>query len=195
MTNRTALLTAGSIVAVVLAALAALAVNMGIFDRASSSEVGQLTAADLEGTAGLAAGDGAASPELVEVAGDGAASPQLIEVAGIATVTASSTTIGTVDQLAIDGVDARPGWDWEIARPAPEAAEIRFTDGDQTQLVTLTSAEGRISARIRSGDPTATPASASTSTDDDLDDDGAHDDDDHEDEDEDEEHEGGEDDD
>jgi hypothetical protein len=110
MAHRTALITAGSIAAVLFAAAVAIGANLGILSVADSSPVGKLSAA-------------APVPSATKVevyAGIGVSQQYVIRKAGTVTVALTKRGLRLVD------VTARPHWRWTLAQTAQRKLTVTF---------------------------------------------------------------------
>ena len=164
--RRTALITAGGIVAVIVAGAFAVGANIGILDASSDHQIGELAAAgDLVPTT-----QGALAPVTTGPATSATTAPQtyLVDVAGTVTV---DSTGGTVVASA---VDANPGW---TSTPGPSDAthiEVTFSDGVRSLVFTATRAtDGSIDVNVddaRPGTASAPTATTAPSSDDGSDD-------------------------
>ncbi len=156
MDRRNALITSGSIAAVVTAAVAALSLNVGILDRADPGQVGQLATADLQSSTPLVAIS--ASPDTGSVS-------RTIDVAGIAQVTVTATTgPDGIDRLEIGSIDASDGWRAATTRTGAASAEVELTDGTTINVVSVTAAGDQISAAVHQRAPVSAVASSATGT-------------------------------
>ena len=164
--RRTALITAGGIVAVIVAGAFAVGANIGILDASSDHQIGELAAAgDLVPTT-----EGSLAPVTTGPATSTTTAPQtyLVDVAGTITV---DLTGGAVVARA---VGANPGWTWT---PGPSDAthiEVTFSDGVRSLVFTATrAANGSIDVSVddtRSGTASAATAPSSHDGSDDHDD-------------------------
>lgn len=192
MQHRTALITAGSIVGVVIAGVSAIAAGMGILDSSSTSNVGELSAA-------------APAPQVIDVYVTDPTQPAqttvtalveptvqqfTVEAAGIVSLRAEGNTI------SVDQVMPNAGWTWETRQSDPSSLVVSLTDGASTYELSASASDGVITAAASLLPPpqAATAGTAATAATSPSYDDDEYDDDEYE-EYESEEHEGGEDDD
>jgi hypothetical protein len=121
MAHRTALVAAGSIAIVIVAAAVAVGANLGILDAADSRPVGQLSASAAQPQSQAAAKQPAA-------AGTATPLPQqyVIRKAGTVSVTAGKTGLRLTD------VSVRHGWKWALAQSADKRLTVTFKKGPRT---------------------------------------------------------------
>ncbi len=187
MQRRNALITAGSVAAVVLTAATAVGANMGILSSADESPLGTLAA-----TVPVAVTE----PEVVDIYLDDAPAPAdtttgfvsqefAVDAAGTVVLDSTSST------LRLGPVNANDGWTWSSSQTSDTELIVTFVSDSATlELVATLGPDGTVQARVdqpvvvtQQQPGTVAPASATYS------------DDDHESDDDYEEHEGREDDD
>jgi hypothetical protein len=163
MRHRTALITAGSIAAVVFAGAIAVGVNLGILTVADSTPagVGQLTASAVVKT-----GAAGRAPSFVAAKGSdagrtGEAQVYIIKKAGRVKVAFSKRSVRLVD------VTAKPHWTWKLAQSVDGKLTVAFVRGSQKYtFAAALDRHGKLTARVdhpvTKVSPAATSASAST---------------------------------
>lgn len=124
MKYRTALITAGSLAAVVIAGASAVAASLGILDASAPDDVGNLSAAAAGSPAGLANPSDNAAFIVYEVAD-----------AGSATITRTGAG------LAVDEVVPNPGWTW-TANAGGDTVVVDFTGPTFGRRLTVTTSGG-----------------------------------------------------
>ena len=139
MAHRTALITAASIVAVVLASAAAVGANLGILTVADAGPVGDLSAS--------ASAPKASGPEVVDVFVDdtkGTMSQQYkVEKAGTIGV------VATKNGVRLDDVSVKPGWKWKLVQNAQKRLTVTFKSKSTTyRFVAILGADGKLTARV-----------------------------------------------
>ena len=139
MAHRTALITAASIVAVVLASAAAVGANLGILNVADAGPVGDLST--------TAAAPQASGPEVVDVYVDdtkGTTSQQYkVEKAGTIGVVATKTGV------RLDDISVKPGWQWTLVQNAHKRLTVTFKSKSTTyRFVASLGAGGKLTARV-----------------------------------------------
>jgi hypothetical protein len=139
MAHRTALITAASIVAVVLASGAAVGANLGILSVADAGPVGGLTVS--------AATTQAGGPKVIDVYVDdtnGITSQQYtVEKAGTIGV------VATKKSVRLDDISVRPGWTWKLVQNAQKRLTVTFTSKSITyDFVAAVDSGGKLTARV-----------------------------------------------
>lgn len=124
MKYRTALITAGSLAAVIIAGATAVAASLGILDASAPDDVGNLSAA------------AAGSPTAPATPSDNAASI-VYEVADAGSATITRTGTG----LAVDEVVPNPGWSW-TASAGGDTVVIDFAGPTFGRRLTVTTSGG-----------------------------------------------------
>lgn len=124
MKYRTALITAGSLAAVIIAGASAVAASLGILDASAPDDVGNLSAA------------AAGSPTAPANPSDNAASI-VYEVADAGSATITRTGAG----LAVDEVVPNPGWSW-TASAGGDTVVIDFAGPTFGRRLTVTTSGG-----------------------------------------------------
>ena len=138
MVHRTALITAGSIAAVVFAGAIAVGANLGILNVADSRPVGKLSASVAPPTIGS---------KVVRVyAGDKKVTrtqKYIIKKAGTVSVAATRTGLRLVD------VTVKPSWRWKLAQTTDAKLIVTFKAHSTTyKFVALLGRHGTILARV-----------------------------------------------
>ncbi len=144
MAHRTALIAAGSIAVVIVAAAVAVGANLGILNAADSRPVGKLSAS----AAGQSAG-----PTMVAatagVASEPSAAPSpvprkyIIKKAGTVSVTSSKSGLRLTD------VSARKGWRWTLAQTSDSKLTVTFKHKKQIYtFVAVLGPHGATVARV-----------------------------------------------
>jgi uncharacterized membrane protein YgcG len=159
MKHRTALITAGSIAAVVFAGAIAIGANLGILTVADSRPVGQLSAATVAQTGG-------ATPmqQYAGVAAGGAnktadAQQYIIKKAGSVKVAFSKKNVRLVD------VTARQHWTWKLTQTGDKKLTVTFTRGSDTYtFVAAVGDQGKLTAKVDHPITKITPAASSGSS-------------------------------
>ena len=203
LTSRTTLVTAAAIAGVLIAGTAAVAANIGILNAADDSTLGELAATDE-----LLPSEPASLPTTVATVATTAPSStapettlptgvaQQYDIEGAGSVWLMTTTSG----LALDHVEAVPGWSPLLSQGDLRSLRVDFTNGDRTIVFTASlGADGivvvdvtepsTVIARAPSAGATQSPAGATPtagSGDDDHDDHDEYEDDEYEDDDHDE---------
>lgn len=140
MARRTLAVSIASVIGVVLAGLAIVAVSFGILDASSASDVGQLSA----GSTSVPAPTSTPTADPAALAGrTGAQGGQVYEVGDAGTVEVGIEG----DGLALLAVSPVPGWSHETQQSDPAALVVRFRKGD----VVLTFIAGRDGEDITAG--------------------------------------------
>ena len=149
MGHRTALITAGSIALVILAAAVAVGANLGILNAADSRPVGSLSAS--------------AAVKVVRAQPTQVPQKYIIRKAGTVSVVATKSGLRLVD------VTTRRGWRWTLRQTADRRLTVTFKSGSAVyRFVTVMRRHGRIVARadhpITRVVPSASVAIAATSS-------------------------------
>jgi hypothetical protein len=143
MLHRTALITAGSIAAVVFAGAIVVGANLGILSVADSRPVGKLSAsAALPAAAVKPARTFAA--DATGAAGGGHSQKFIVAKAGTVEIAASRSGVRLAD------VNPRPGWTWALAQSADKHLTITFKShgGTTYTFVAQLGGHGKIAARV-----------------------------------------------
>jgi hypothetical protein len=159
MKHRTALITAGSIAAVVFAGAIAVGVNLGILTVADSTPagVGQLTAATVVQTNGLKPMNAYAGTS--KGVGSKDSQSYIIKKAGTVKVAFSKTSVRLAD------VTAKRHWKWELAQSGDKKLTVTFKHGSDTYtFVAVVGAQGKLTASVDHPVTKVTPASSSGSS-------------------------------
>jgi hypothetical protein len=144
MKHRTALITAGSIAAVVFASAIAVGANLGILTVADSRPVGTLSAATVV-PSGAPAPTTAPGTTPVYVGAPKAASAQeyVIKKAGAVRVSFSKNSVRLAD------VTARRHWKWTLAQTGDKKLTVTFKHGSSTYtFVAAVSRQGKLTAKV-----------------------------------------------
>ena len=156
MKHRTALITAGSIAAVVFAGAIAVGANLGILTVADSRPVGQLSAATVVQTSASAP-----KPTQEYAGAQKAAASQkyIIKKAGAVKVAYTKTGVRLVD------VTAKPHWKWELAQTGERKLTVTFRHDSATYtFVAVVGRHGKLTAKVDHPITKVTPAASSASS-------------------------------
>jgi hypothetical protein len=126
MKHRTALITSGSIAAVVFAAAIAVGANLGILTFADSSPVGELTTATVAQTSPVQPAQTFAASEPAGAAKERATQTYVIRKAGTVKVAFSKKAVRFVD------AGAEKGWKWKLAQTGDTKLTVTFSRGSST---------------------------------------------------------------
>ena len=153
MTHRTALITAGSIAAVVFAGAIAIGTNLGILTVSDSKPVGQLTAATMVQTAAPAA----PVQETAVAKTSQNTQAYLIKKAGTVKVAVGKTSVRLAD------VTAKPHWTWQLAQSSDKKLTVTFAHGSDTYtFVAVVGGHGKLTARVDHPVTQMAPAASSS---------------------------------
>jgi len=154
MVHRNALITAGSIAVVVLAAAIAVGANLGILNVADSRPVGKLSA-----VATVQPGGSNVIHKYTGATKAATSQKYIIKKAGTVKVAATKSGLRLVD------VSARPHWKWTLAQTGDDKLTVTFRYGSSTYtfLATL-GRHGRITARVDHPVTRVVPAAPSASS-------------------------------
>jgi hypothetical protein len=142
MGHRTALITAGSIAVVVLAAAVAIGANLGILNVADSRPVGKLSAS-APAPMTEAAVASAAVPVAVPATNAPAPQKYIIKKAGTVSVAASK------HHLRLVNVTTKKGWKWALAQTDDGRLTVTFRSGSRTyKFVAVLGRDRAIVARV-----------------------------------------------
>ena len=156
MKHRTALITAGSIAAVVFAGAIAVGANLGILTVADSRPVGQLSAATVVQTSASAP-----KPTQEYAGAQKAAASQkyIIKKAGAVKVAYTKTGVRLVD------VTAKRHWKWELAQTGDRKLTVTFRHDSATYtFVAVVGRHGKLTAKVDHPITKTTPAASSASS-------------------------------
>jgi len=156
MKHRTALITAGSIAAVVFAGAIAVGANLGILTVADSRPVGQLSAATVVQTSASAP-----KPTQEYAGAQKAAASQkyIIKKAGAVKVAYTKTGVRLVD------VTAKRHWKWELAQTGDRKLTVTFRHDSATYtFVAVVGRHGKLTAKVDHPITKVTPAASSASS-------------------------------
>jgi hypothetical protein len=160
MRHRTALISAGSIAAVVFAGAIAVGANLGILTVADSSPVGQLTTATVsqvspaEPTQSYAAGTPACAAKKQR-----ATQAYVIKKAGNVRVAFSKKAVRFVD------AGARKGWTWKLAQTGDRKLTVTFSHGSDTYTFeAMVGKHGKLTAQVDHPVTKVLPSSGGGST-------------------------------
>jgi hypothetical protein len=139
LSGRTKLITAASILAVVLASLFAVAANLGILNSADRSSVGTLSAAG----------------DLTPAVASERSRSQVFSVG-----TAGTVTLSSVDGHArVDRISPAAGWSGRAVEASGAEVAVSFTDGTRTLELTATvAADGSLAGDVTDASTTAARA-------------------------------------
>jgi uncharacterized membrane protein YgcG len=159
MKHRTALITAGSIAAVVFAGAIAIGANLGILTVADSRPVGQLSAATVAQTGGATPMQQYAGVAAVGVNKTADAQQYIIKKAGSVKVAFSKKNVRLVD------VTARQHWTWKLTQTGDKKLTVTFTRGSDTYtFVAAVGDQGKLTAKVDHPITKITPAASSGSS-------------------------------
>ena len=143
MRHRTALITAGSIAAVVFAGTIAVGVNLGILTFADSSPVGQLTTATVSKVSAAAPAPAYAASKPASASKQRATQKYVIKKAGTVEIAFSKKAVRFVSA----GADKH--WMWKLAQSGDQKLTVTFTHGaDSYTFVASVDAHGKLSAKV-----------------------------------------------
>ena len=155
MKHRTALITAGSIAAVVFAGAIAIGTNLGILTVSDSKPVGQLTAATMVQTAAPAA----PVRESAVVKKPQTTQAYLIKKAGTVKVAVGKTSVRLAD------VTPKPHWTWKLSQSSDKKLTVTFAHGSDTYtFVAVVGGHGKLTARVDHPVTKMAPAASSSGT-------------------------------
>jgi hypothetical protein len=159
MRHRTALITAGSIAAVVFAGAIAVGANLGILTVADSRPVGQLSAATPAATSVVPT----STPKTTQVSAGAkpaaASQTYIIKKAGTVAVTFSKTSVRLVD------VTPMRHWVWTLAQSRDRKLTVTFRhQSDTYTFVAVVGRDGKLVARVDHPITTVTPAAPAASS-------------------------------
>ncbi len=138
MKHRTALITAGSIAAVVFAGAIAIGANLGILTVSDSKPVGQLTAASV-----VQAAPAAQVQEAAAVKKTPETQAYLIKKAGTVKVAVGRSSVRLAD------VSAKRHWTWKLTQSSDSKLTVTFTHGSDTYtFVASVRGHGKLTARV-----------------------------------------------
>jgi hypothetical protein len=159
MKHRTALITAGSIAAVVFAGAIAVGANLGILTVADSTPagVGQLTAASVAQTSGLKPVQEYAGA--TKAAGSQSSQKYIIKKAGSVKVAFSKASVRLVD------VTATRHWTWKLAQTGDKKLTVTFAHDSATYtFVAVVDGHGKLTAKVDHPITKVMPAASSASS-------------------------------
>jgi len=159
MKHRTALITAGSIAAVVFAGAIAVGANLGILTVADSTPagVGQLTAASVAQTSGLKPVQEYAGA--TKAAGSQSSQKYIIKKAGSVKVAFSKASVRLVD------VTATRHWTWKLAQTGDKKLTVTFAHDSATYtFVAVVDGHGKLTAKVDQPITKVIPAASSASS-------------------------------
>jgi uncharacterized membrane protein YgcG len=159
MKHRTALITAGSIAAVVFAGAIAVGANLGILTVADSRPVGQLTAATVvqtsvpQPTQQFAGVKPAGTPKTAD------GQKYIIKKAGSVKVAFTKKNVRLVD------VTAKQHWTWKLTQTGDKKLTVTFAHGTDTYtFVAAVGDHGKLTAKVDHPITKITPAASSGSS-------------------------------
>lgn len=143
MKHRRALLAAATIVAVMIAGVAAVSANIGILDNGDSGGVGELSAANVATTPEPRVIDAVSPLPTTAPAAEGA-QEFAVEDAGVVTVVHNGTSIRVGD------VQPAAGWTWRTTQRSDDSLSVTFTSAGSTlDFLADLAPDGSVSARIQ----------------------------------------------
>jgi hypothetical protein len=143
MQHRTALITAGSIAAVVFAGAIAVGANLGILTFADSSPVGELTTATVAQTSPVQPAQSYAASEPAGAVKERATQTYVIRKAGTVKVAFSKKAVRFVD------ASARKHWTWKLAQTGDQKLTVTFAHGSSTYTFTASvGRSGKLTAKV-----------------------------------------------
>ena len=153
MRHRSALITAGSIAAVVFAGAIAIGTNLGILTVSDSKPVGQLTAATMVQPAAPAA----PIQETAVVNKPHTTQAYLIKKAGTVKVAVGKTSVRLAD------VSPKSHWTWKLSQSSDKKLTVTFAHGSDTYtFVAVVGGHGKLTARVDHPVTKTAPAAASS---------------------------------
>ncbi len=159
MRHRTALITAGSIAAVVFAAAIALAANLGILTFADSTPVGQLTTEMVAQTSPVQPAPTFAESRPAAAAKGRATQKYIIKKAGNVRIAFSEKAVRFVD------AGARKHWTWKLAQTGDKKLSVTFARGSETYtFVAQIGRRGKLSAKVDHPVTKVVPSSSASSS-------------------------------
>jgi hypothetical protein len=157
MKHRTALITAGSIAAVVFASAIAVGANLGILTVADSRPVGTLTAATVV-PAAAPAPTTAPTPAYEGAKKVADSQKYIIKKAGAVKVAYTKTGVRLVD------VTAKRPWKWELAQTGDKKLTVTFKHDSATYtFVAVVGRHGKLTAKVDHPITKVIPAASSSS--------------------------------
>lgn len=157
MKHRTALITAGSIAAVVFASAIAVGANLGILTVADSRPVGTLTAATVVPAASPAPTT-APTPAYEGAKKVADSQKYIIKKAGAVQVAYTKTGVRLVD------VTAKRPWKWELAQTGDKKLTVTFKHDSATYtFVAVVGRDGKLTAKVDHPITKVIPAASSSS--------------------------------
>ena len=145
MRHRTALITAGSIAAVVFAGAIAVGANLGILTVADSTPagVGQLTATTVVKTTGAKPAQTFAGVKVADAGRTAQSQQYVIKKAGSVKVAFSKKNVRLVD------VTAKRHWTWKLAQTADKKLTVTFAHGSDTYtFAAALDGHGKLTAKV-----------------------------------------------
>lgn len=146
MDRRTALITAGSIVAVVLTGATAIGANIGILSSAAASDLGELGAVmEVAPVPALNPNGTQATGATTDTAQEPVTRQEFeADSAGVVEVSFTSSTIRLGD------VSPRDGWQWTGVQPGDDELIVTFVSTDERRLVFIAELlpDGSVAARV-----------------------------------------------
>ena len=154
MKHRTALITAGSIAAVVFAGAIAVGANLGILTVADSRPVGQLSAATVVPASAPTPTQQYAGAKAPAKTAD--SQKYIIKKAGSVKVAFSKKKVRLVD------VTVKRHWAWKLAQTGDKKLTVTFTHGSDTYtFMAAVGRHGKLTARVDHPITKVTPAAPS----------------------------------
>ena len=143
MRHRTALITAGSIAAVVFAGAIAVGANLGILTFADSSPVGQLTTATVSQVSPAEPVQEYAAGKPADAVKKRATQQYVIKKAGSVRIAFSKKAVRFVD------ASASKHWTWKLAQTNDQKLTVTFAHGSDTYtFVASVGKHGKLTAKV-----------------------------------------------
>ncbi len=159
MRHRTALITAGSIAAVVFAGAIAVGANLGILTAADSKPVGELTTASVAQLSNVQPAQQFTAERPAGASGERATQEYIIKKAGTVKVAFSKKAVRFVD------ASAKRHWTWKLAQTGDRKLTVTFRRGSDTYtFVAAVSRHGKLTAKVDHPVTKVVPSSSGGST-------------------------------
>jgi hypothetical protein len=159
MRHRTALITAGSIAAVVFAGAIAVGANLGILTFADSSPVGQLTTAAVSQVSPAEPVQSYAASRPAAPARDRVTQDYIIKKAGSVKIAYSKKAVRFVH------AGANRHWTWKLAQTGDKKLTVTFAHGSNTYtFIATVDKHGKLTAKVDHPVTKVVPSSSGGST-------------------------------
>lgn len=159
MRHRTALITAGSIAAVVFAGAIAVGANLGILTAADSKPVGELTTASVAQLSNVQPAQQFTAERPAGAPGERATQEYIIKKAGTVKVAFSKKAVRFVD------ASAKRHWTWKLAQTGDRKLTVTFRRGSDTYtFVAAVGRHGKLTAKVDHPVTRVVPSSSGGST-------------------------------